>query len=58
MPELWFARLGEYDIRTTEDGPHQDVEIADAIPHEHYHEELVINDIAIIHLMRDIEFTG
>ena len=51
-------RLGEHDLTTLDDGPNLDVPVAHAKKHEHYDEDLDINDIAMITLEDDVEFTG
>lgn len=53
-----IVRLGEHDIATEDDGATDDVEIAHVVPHPEYDSELQLNDIAIVHLKHDIEFTG
>lgn len=53
-----FARLGEYDLETTDEVPHQDVVIARSVPHKEFDPEMKLNDIAIIYLSRDVKFTG
>lgn len=53
-----MVRLGEYDTSTTSDGVHQDVSIDHVVKHEKYDDLHLINDIAIIHLAHDIDFTG
>lgn len=42
----------------TDDGVHQDIEVCYADKHEKYNDELNINDIAIVSLVRDVQFTG
>lgn len=51
-------RLGEHDLLTSEDGPHLDVDVGRAEMHEKYDEDLDVNDIAMIYLEDDVEFTG
>lgn len=53
-----FARLGEHDLRTEDDGPHRDIPIARAIAHERHDPVWKLNDIAMLHLERDVEFSG
>lgn len=53
-----FVRLGEHDLRTTEDAPHKDIVIHRSVPHKEFDPELKLNDIAIIYLSRDVEFSG
>lgn len=50
-------RLGEYDLRT-DDGAHQDIPIARSVTHDDFDPNIKTNDIAIIHLERDVEFSG
>lgn len=57
-PELYVVRLGENDLRTTRDGPHKDVFVAKFEKHAQFNERLMINDIAMVYLDRDVEFTG
>lgn len=51
-------RLGEYDTRTTTDGPHEDVRISKVQSHKDFDPDLYLNDIAIISLERNVEFNG
>lgn len=53
-----IVRLGEHDTTTEEDGKHIDVPIARAEKHEKYTILTRINDIAVILLAQDVEFTG
>lgn len=55
---LIAVRLGEYDIRTTDDGPHETIRIRGARIHDDFDLVLGTNDIAIIYLARDVEFNG
>lgn len=57
-PALYVVRLGENDLRTTRDGLHKDVFVAKYEKHKQFDERLMINDIAMLYLDRDIEFTG
>lgn len=50
--------MGEYDKRTESDGPHQDITIADFETHSDHDNFIKINDIAMIYLEHDAEFTG
>lgn len=50
--------MGEYDKRTESDGPHQDIKIADYETHSDHDDFIKINDIAMIYLEHDVEFTG
>lgn len=54
---LKFVRLGEHDLGT-DDGTHQDIPIARAVPHEKYDTVNYFNDIAMLYLERDVEFSG
>lgn len=56
--ERFVVRLGEYDLRTEDDGPHEDILIDRAVPHASYHELFGVNDIAMIYLEHDVEFNG
>lgn len=49
--------MGEHD-RSDDDGQHQDINVVRADPHDSFNSRLMINDIAIIYLERDVEFTG
>lgn len=53
-------RLGEYDTKTTKDGEHIDIGIARADLHKDYSNFRIFhtNDIAIVELMHDVEFSG
>lgn len=50
--------MGEFDVSTLEDGDHEDVGIARIQQHEKWDKKLLINDIAILHLERDVIFNG
>lgn len=50
--------MAEHDLTTTEDGPHLDVDVAYVDDHEQYDADLDINDIAMVYLENDVEFTG
>lgn len=54
------VRLGAYDLRTKKDVDHVDVGIARIDSHADYSVYLVFhtNDIAMVHLKHDVEFTG
>lgn len=56
--ERKFARLGEHDLRNGDDGAHQDIPIARAVGHVSHDPVWKLNDIAILHLERDVEFSG
>lgn len=53
-----MVRLGEHDTETEIDGEHVDLDIARVESHKHYLSALKINDIAVVHLDRDVDFTG
>lgn len=55
---LWFARLGEHDLNSTDDEPHRDYAIARSVAHEHHEPFHKINDIGILHLEEDVDFSG
>lgn len=57
-PLRWFARLGEHDVRTTRDGQHEDILITRGVPHPQWDKELVVNDVAVLTLQRDVIFSG
>lgn len=52
------VRLGEHEIGSRKYGPHEDVTILRFITHKDFDHFLWINDIGMIHLERDVEFTG
>lgn len=54
----WLARLGEYDIRTENDGKHEDILIADSKGHPEYDAWYTVNDIGIVYLKHDVVFNG
>lgn len=53
-----FVRLGEHNTNTIEDEHRADVQIKRVDIHEDYIKVPKINDIAVVHLARDVEFTG
>lgn len=54
-----LVRLGSVgNTTTTTDGGHQDIQIARFVSHPQYEPNMKINDIAIIQLVRDVEFSG
>lgn len=55
-PGLHVVRLGEHDLSTLSDGPHQDVPICYIDEHEKYIDHLSVNDIAMVTLAEDVEF--
>lgn len=52
-----MVRLGEYDL-SKNDTLTEDIKIHHFVAHPQYSEELQLNDIAIVHLERDVNFTG
>lgn len=52
-----MVRLGEYDL-STKSTVTEDIGIKRFVSHPEYNSELQLNDIAIVHLVRDVEFTG
>lgn len=50
--------MGEHEIGSTKYGPHKDIGIALILSHEKFDSVLWINDIAMIYLERDVQFTG
>lgn len=54
-----MVRLGEFtEHYLGEHGKHEDIDIVRSIQHENWDKKLLINDIAIVHLKRDVEFGG
>lgn len=51
-------RLGEYDVSTTADGKHKDIDIVHAVKHERYIKNAGIDDIAMVYLKKHVEFNG
>ena len=56
--DRFLIRLGEFDTKTSKDEPHLDFWIDKSEKHEEHNENLRINDIAIVHLLRNVEFNG
>lgn len=56
--ERSFARLGEHDFLSTTDGEHQDIKVIGMEKHDKLNERTGANDIGILYLERDVEFTG
>lgn len=52
------VRLGEYDTSRTDDGPTVDVDIERIESHPRFNKPYMANDIAILYLKNDVEFTG
>lgn len=53
-----FVRLGEYDTDAIENDKRVDIDIDHVGTHENYNNATKINDIAIVYLVQDVEFTG
>lgn len=51
------VRLGEYDTSTTDDGPTVDIDVIRVEKHERFNSTWLMNDIAIVFLKDDVEFT-
>lgn len=56
--ERILVRLGEYDMSRTTDGTHEDVSVDHVVKHDTFDFVNMINDIALIHLVHDVDFTG
>lgn len=50
--------MGEHDLNLTDDGVHQDIRVAHGKRHERYDPGFKLNDIGIVRLERDVEFSG
>lgn len=50
--------MGEYDITSVTDGKHEDFDLEKKIVHEQWSLFHMINDIAILKLVRDATFNG
>lgn len=50
-----FVRLAEHDL-TDEDTTHKDVQVIRSVRHPYY--DTYVNDIGILYLEHDVEFTG
>lgn len=50
--------MGEHNLERTDDSRHQDIPVARSVPHEHHEPSLKLNDIGMVHLQYDVEFTG
>lgn len=53
-----FVRLGEHDMRTPADGSQQDVQVTHVLKHSGFDQEHMKNDIAVLYLKHDVNFTG
>lgn len=51
-------RLGEYNMSSLEDGPHEDVRVVRFDKHFDYNDKYGTNDIAILHLVRNVKITS
>lgn len=52
-------RIGDLDLSRDDDGAHPiQVEIEDKLIHPDYNTETFVNDIAVLRLAQDIQFTG
>jgi len=54
--QLSVVRLGEHDLSTHDEAPHEDYGIARMIIHEDYDTKTFYSDIALLELDRDVEF--
>lgn len=57
-PIINVVRLGEYDTRLEGDGQHIDIDIHRIKKHPNFFPYLMVNDIAVVRLVRDVDFTG
>lgn len=57
-PALYMVRLGEHDLKTENDGRHEDVRVTHGDAHRDYDKVLGINDIAIVYLAKDVKYNG
>lgn len=55
---LYMVRLGEHDYASQSGTAREDVRVSRRVPHSQYDSRLMINDIAILHLARDVNFNG
>lgn len=53
-----FVRLGEHDVTTNTDGPVQDIRVVKITSHEQWSPSVLANDIALLTLERDVDFSG
>ncbi|XP_034480579.1 proclotting enzyme-like isoform X2 [Drosophila innubila] len=53
--DLSFARLGEHDVSTDEDGPHVDIPIVKTAIYPHFNRLTRRGDIAILYLERNVD---
>lgn len=52
------VRLGEHDTASTHDGPTVDVDVVRIEKHDRYNKPYMTNDIAMLYLEHDVEFTS
>lgn len=57
-PSLYMVRLGEHDLKTESDGKHVDVRVTHGDAHENYSKDLGINDVAMVYLASEVQYTG
>lgn len=50
--------MGEFNSNEVLDGKYVDIDIVRQESHENWNADLLINDIAIVYLARDVIFTG
>lgn len=50
--------MGEHDLMTEYDGKHEDISIRRVQEHPNYSKTDMRNDIAVLTLIRDVEFSG
>lgn len=50
--------MGEYDTSTTDDGQTVDIDVIRMETHERFNTSWVTNDIAMLYLKHDVEFTA
>lgn len=59
LDDLQLVRLGELDVGTDTDGANPiDVLVEKVVTHPEFDEETLHNDIAILKLNKDVQFTG
>lgn len=58
LPGIFMVRLGEHDFSKRTDGETEDFLVTRSTVHEHYDKSLMINDIAILDISRDVKFNG
>lgn len=56
---LYLVRLGEHDYESyVKDPAVKDYRVVRTTPHSQWNNRLMINDIAIVHMSQDVDFTG